>query len=216
VAEADLLHARAQLDQARTQLSRSVLRAPVTGIVTDRHVEPGETVSAGTTLLTLVAPRNLRVKADIDEANLHDIRVGQRAVVSLDAFPGLKLDGRVSEIVPSADNTRGTVEVRIALDTPSEKLLPQLTTDINIVIGTYKDALTLPRETIQHPDGKASVLVVKAGKVVEQAVSVVGGEAGRMVMTSGVDADAEVIAAPETVKVGDAVEAIPAKMEGRP
>ena len=114
------------------------------------------------------------------------------------------------------DNARGTVELRIALDTPQEKLLPQLTVNINIITGVYREARTLPRETLLHPEGIASVLLVKQGKVMEQAVRVTSGETGRVPVTAGLEAGAEVIANPNSVKVGDVVESLPAKAEGKP
>jgi RND family efflux transporter MFP subunit len=214
-AEADLLRARAAQNQTQTQLSRSVLRAPVTGVVTDRNVEPGETVAAGTALLTIAAPRNLRIKADVDEANLHDIQVGQRAIVALDAYPALRLEGKVVEIVPAANSERGTVEVRIALQKQNDRLLPRLTADVNIVTGRFPGALTLPREAVLDVETLPRARVVENGKVVEKPLRVTAGDAGRVVVLEGLNETADVLANPNEVAVGTEVKTRPAKPEAR-
>lgn len=152
----------------------------------------------------------------VAEADLHELKIGQRALIAPDAFPDLRLEGRVAEIIPAANSERGTVEVRIALNDPTEKLLPQLTADVNLITGIYKDALTLPRESLLDADTQPKVRLVENGRVVERALKVVKGDAGRIVVLEGLPADSVVLANPEAAKVGQEVKTTPAKTEAKP
>jgi HlyD family secretion protein len=205
-AQADLARAKADLAQAEAQLAKTILRAPITGVVTDRRVEPGETVVAGSPLLAFAAPSNLRIRADVDEANLKDLREGQEAVIVPDALPDLRLRGVLTEIVPSANSERGTVEVRITLNEVPDRLLPELTADVNLIIGQFENALTLPRSAILDPEGQPKVRLVVNGKVEERLVEIIAGESGQVVVKKGLTGEEKVLATPAEGKPGQTVQ----------
>ncbi len=214
-AEADLLRAKADFEQTQSQLSRTVLFSPVDGVVTERQVEAGETVSPGKVLLSIVEPKNLRIRVDVDEANLQELRAGLRARVVPDAYPEMKLEGVIDEIVPTANSERGTVELRVKLETVPPQLLPRLTVSVNIVAHVYKNALTLPRETVLDPEGDPRIRYSEGGEVKEKQISIQTGEVGQVVVLKGVGEGDSVLVRPQSAQVGQKANFVPAKVEAR-
>ncbi|MDD1013563.1 HlyD family secretion protein [Pseudomonas rubra] len=93
--------AQADLELSRIRLQDTRLHAPLSGIVADKHVEPGQFVVAGQKLLSLVATEQLWVVANFKETQIGRVRVGQPARITLDAFPDTVFLGRVQSLVPA-------------------------------------------------------------------------------------------------------------------
>lgn len=212
-AEADVLRTRADYQQAQAQLTKTVMVAPFDGVIVERQVEQGETISAGRTLLTVVEPRNLRVRVDVDETNLKEIKTGMTALIIPNALPNMRLEGAIDEIIPTANSERGTVELRIKLQEVPANLLPRLTVDVNIRASTYKEALTLPREAVLDPDSSPRVRVWEGGEIKEKQIQIESGDVGRVVVTQGLEASASVILRPLSASVGTKAEPKEAKEE---
>lgn len=140
-AEARSRQAEASLSEARLRLSYTRILAPTAGRIGSRTAEPGRQVQPGQPLMTLVSPHPW-VEANFKETQLQALRAGQPAEVSLDAFPGVRLHGRVVSVAPASgarfallppDNATGNftkvvqrVSVRIALEEVPPALAPRL------------------------------------------------------------------------------------------
>ena len=140
-AEARSRQAEASLSEARLRLSYTRILAPTAGRIGSRTAEPGRQVQPGQPLMTLVSPHPW-VEANFKETQLQALRAGQPAEVSLDAFPGVRLHGRVVSVAPASgarfallprDNATGNftkvvqrVSVRIALEGVPPALAPRL------------------------------------------------------------------------------------------
>jgi HlyD family secretion protein len=102
LAEADLQLARAQLEEARAKYAKTFIRSPIDGTVLRKHHRSGESVSNSSTapdpILTVGDKKVLRVRVDVDEVEVGQVRVGQKAYVTADAFPGQKFWGRVIRV----------------------------------------------------------------------------------------------------------------------
>ncbi|MCP3752186.1 HlyD family secretion protein [Pseudomonas sp. SBB6] len=96
--------AQADLELSRIRLQDTRHRAPLAGIIADKHVEPGQFVVAGQKLLSLVATEHLWVVANFKETQINRVRVGQQARITLDAFPDTVFRGRVQSLVPATDS----------------------------------------------------------------------------------------------------------------
>jgi membrane fusion protein, multidrug efflux system len=149
--QAKLQQARANLQLAQNDLDNTVIRAPISGVAGNRAGQVGQYVKSGTQLLSLVPLPRVYVTANFKETQLTRMRPGQRADVSVDAYPGLTLDGRVESFAPGSgaefsllppDNATGNftkivqrVPVRIALpqDAPLAGLLrPGLSVTVTV------------------------------------------------------------------------------------
>lgn len=153
--------ARAALEEAENQLSKTVLRAPLSGTVTRLNIELGETAVVGTmnnpgSLLLTVSDLSLvDAVLEVDETDVPEITRGDSAVVEIDAFPNRVFSGRVTKIGNSAirppSSQAGTgqataidFEVVVTLDEPPVLLRPDLSATADIVTGTREGVLSIP------------------------------------------------------------------------
>jgi len=145
----------AQLGQARVDLGRTEIRAPVDGIVIKRSVEPGQTVAASLQAPELfVIARNLtdmQVETAIDEADVGRLRVGQPASFTVDAFPGRRFKGEVLQVRKAAQVVSNVVSYTVVISAanPDLILLPGMTANVRIVTAEKDDALKVPNAALR-------------------------------------------------------------------
>ncbi|OZA08338.1 MAG: efflux transporter periplasmic adaptor subunit, partial [Methylotenera sp. 17-45-7] len=142
-AQAQLATTRAQLQRDKTNLSYSIIRSPVSGIVIDRQIDIGQTVAASFQTPTLIKIAQDLSKMQIDtsfaEADIGNIKVGQLAKFSVDAFPNLNFEGMVKQIRLNPVTTSNVVSynVVISVDNPQQILLPGMTAYVSIVFAKH-------------------------------------------------------------------------------
>ena len=174
-AEATVKQMEASLQMARIRLNQTVLRAPFTGLVTRTFAHVGEFVGIGKPILHLVDPSSLYLKAVVDEADALRVRLGQRALVTMDALQGKKLEGRVADISPvisSARQESRTSEVKIQLEDSSIPLKPGFSADIEIIVQEVPNVLMLPTHVILERERGKYVQIVSDGRLQERPVQV--------------------------------------------
>ncbi|MCL2101909.1 MAG: efflux RND transporter periplasmic adaptor subunit, partial [Fibromonadales bacterium] len=129
--------------------------SPIDGIVLSRAVEAGQTVAASLSAPTLfIIARDLtqmEVKADVDEADIGQVKAKQRVEFSVDAFPNDKFTGIVQEVrlSPNILSNVVTYTVVIRADNPEQKLLPGMTANCNIIVEEALQVLTIPMRALQ-------------------------------------------------------------------
>jgi membrane fusion protein (multidrug efflux system) len=154
LARSRVAEASASVDNAKSDLARCVVRAPFDGWVVRRWLDPGAMPLTAQPVISMFDPATLRVDANIEEKDLHDVAIGDVAYISVDAFPSLRLQGRVSEILRAANSefslipaegVSGTfikvtqrVPLRIAVEgaPPELALGPGLSVEVRIHSGT--------------------------------------------------------------------------------
>jgi len=142
------------LAQARTNLSYANIYAPIDGIILSREVEEGQTVQASMTTPTLFTIAKditkMQVEANVDEADIGGVEVGQRVSFTVDAYPQEDFSGRVRQVRLSAitESNVVTYTVIIDADNPEQKLKPGLTATITIFTQELKDTNTVPASAI--------------------------------------------------------------------
>ncbi|MCL4516471.1 MAG: efflux RND transporter periplasmic adaptor subunit [Firmicutes bacterium] len=163
-ARAEVEGARAELVDARRQLEETAITAPMTGTVISLNVQPYELVNANSIMATLADLRQMKALVNINEVDIARTRVGQQALVSLDALPGKFFPGKVVQIAEDAtvqDNIV-TYQVTVELDNARKFLKSGMTADVRILVAKKDDALLVPVEAIQDQGNRAFVKV-KAG-----------------------------------------------------
>ena len=145
--QAQLKEAQAQLSGARQNLAEYHLLAPVAGTVLRREGDEGEVVAAGKMVFSIGLPHQLRANADVDEEDIAQVKLGQEALIRLDAFPDKVMHGRVSAITPQGDpiNKSFRVYADLPLDAP---LKVGMTCEVNIVTNAQDNALLLPIQAL--------------------------------------------------------------------
>ncbi|MGL3110899.1 efflux RND transporter periplasmic adaptor subunit [Bradyrhizobium sp. BR 1432] len=154
VRAAGAMVARASLERARLDLERSTVKSPIDGIVIRRSVELGQTVAASLqapTLFTIARDlSDMRVSASVSEADIGAVRTGQRALFSVDSYPGRTFEGRVLEVRKAARMVQNVVTytVMISAPNPEDLLLPGMTADVRIVVQEQHDVMVVPNAAL--------------------------------------------------------------------
>jgi HlyD family secretion protein len=149
-ARAQIAAARAELAAARLDLLRTVILAPSAGVVIDKLVEPGATVTATFQTPTLFEIASdltrMQVDAAIDEADIGEVHIGQTVQFTVDAYPGRSFDARVQQIRKAATEVQNAVSYLAILSVENNDgaLLPGMTANVSIVIGARAQALRVP------------------------------------------------------------------------
>jgi RND family efflux transporter MFP subunit len=150
LAQANLEKERLAWEQAEEAAKKTVLVAPVNGIVTEVKVNVGDSVQAGAKIFTLVDPHGLEVKSTVAEEDLPYVKVGQPVQVYLDALPDAQLTGTVKSIVPvRTSDTSPLYPVYITIDPIPDGVATGMTVDGSIVISKVSNVLRLPRALVQ-------------------------------------------------------------------
>jgi len=174
VAQAQVNSARAQvaqrqagLKQARLDLDRTIIRSPVDGVVISRNVDVGQTVAASfqaPVLFTIARDlRQMEVNVAVDEADVGRVKTGQKMRFTVDAFPGERFSGQVTQIrkAPITTNNVVTYSVMARVDNPELMLLPGMTASARILTEERQDALKLPNEALRFRPLQADGTPVK-------------------------------------------------------
>ncbi len=179
-AETQLQLVRARLKQAEAALEYTLIRAPFDGVVVKRLAQSGENigpaggVATGGSLCTLIDRASLEMVADVNETNIAKVKVGQKTEVAAEARPDRKYKGEVRQVVPTADRTKGIVQVKIRLLDPDELLLPEMAARASFLRdGAQAGAprkLIAPRGAVRDRGGLKVVFIVESGRVRQQVV----------------------------------------------
>lgn len=154
VAKADYERMQANRVSAARNLSYAEITSPMDGIVISREVEIGQTVVSNmevANLFTIGDLDKMQVVADVDEADIGSVKVGQKAQFTVDAYPDDIFYGDVTQvrISPTTDSNVTTYEVLISASNPEHKLIPGLTANVTIKVVEIKDVMTLPVKVLR-------------------------------------------------------------------
>jgi HlyD family secretion protein len=155
-AAADVLSAKADLSVVETDLAKSDIVSPINGVVLKVAAKPGQTVAASLTapvLFTLADNlSNIQVEADVDEADIGSLAVGQRAIFTVDAYRNREFIAQVGNISFSPDKTDGVVTYKTILLAQNTDLAlrPGMTTTARVVVNEVKSALTVLNEALRY------------------------------------------------------------------
>jgi HlyD family secretion protein len=163
-AKADVAAATADLAFNRTNLSKAVIRSPITGVVLSRNVEPGQTVASSfqaPVLFTIAEDlTKMEVQVDVDEADIGSVREEQDATFVVDAYPDKTFFAKVRELRVGSEVVQGVVTYKAVLTTDNSELLlrPGMTATAEIVVAHVGEALTVPNAALRFsPPSDAEV-----------------------------------------------------------
>lgn len=172
--------ARAGEAAARARLDQMIVRAGINGIVLKRDVQPGDLATPTRTLLELGDPADLWVTATVDERDVPLLRIGQRALLKSDAWPGRVLYGRLTELTPGGDPTQRAFRARIVPE-HARDLPIGLSLEVNIIAREVPRAVLVPNGAIVDGkvwsivDGRATPRAVRVGIVGSDMTQIIAG-----------------------------------------
>jgi RND family efflux transporter MFP subunit len=180
------------LKVAERNLDDTIVRAPFAGIVTVKAAQPGEMVSpisAGggftrTGIGTIVDMDSLEFQVDVNENFINKVRADQKVSAKLNAYPDWQIPGHVIAVIPTADRSKGTVTVRIALDQKDSRVLPEMGVRVSFLAEPTEGAdskpavgVTVPSNAVQA-SGETGVVFVLRGDIVERRAVHLGASSG--------------------------------------
>jgi cobalt-zinc-cadmium efflux system membrane fusion protein len=146
-----------------TAASRFVLRAPLSGVVVDKHATIGEVVGSESHLFTVADLSLLWILLDVYETDLARIVVGAPAIVVTEAYPGRLLDGRIGYIGAVVDTISRTIKVRVELPNPDGILKPGMFVRANLVLADRVEVIGVSTSAVQTLEGNSVVFVPEGG-----------------------------------------------------
>lgn len=153
----------------------SVIRAPFNGVIAKKYTEVGELLLPGKQIVTIINPGRIYVLATIDEVDVGRLKIGQPAAITVDAFPGEKFQGsirRISPIVSGGKLETRTADVWIYFNKKETRIKPGMSADIEILITTLENVLSVPSQCVVERDGKKQVFWVQGKSIREGATAV--------------------------------------------
>jgi len=210
VLEAQLNAAHAVFEQAEVDLENTRVRAPFDGTVLRKDAEVGEIVapsSAGggltrTAIVTMADLATLEVEVDVNEAYIAQIQNGQAARITLDAYPDTSFNGRVRQVVPTADRQKATVQVKVSILDRDPRILPEMGAKVVFVRGSDKlmavaaRRVEVPAAALVREGTAARVWVVEDGRARSRTVDPGPEHDGKVEIRSGLSGGESVVLRP--------------------
>ena len=214
--------AQEALQAAQVQLDNTIVRAPFAGVVTVKAAQPGEMISpisAGggsirTGIGTIVDMDSLEIQVDVSESYINRVQPGQKVEAVLNAYPDWRIPASVIAIVPTADRSKATVKVRVALGEKDARIVPEMGVRVAFLesrpeggaqAAAPRGAL-VPAGALRQDAGKDVLYLLREGRAERRAVTLGGSVGDSRQVLAGVSAgDSVIVDAPEGLKEGDAV-----------
>ncbi len=220
LAESQVEQQRSGLRMAQMRVDDTRMTAPFSGYVSQRLLEVGAAVSnqaaatsnASVAILVLQEINPVKIQIEVPEREVARVKAGSGVRLTTDAYPDRKFTGEVARVVHALDPRTRTMGVEVDIPNPGDLLKPGMYGRVQLLLGVQKDALLVPLEALGGTEGRPSVLVVRAGKVVAVPVQLGSADGPRVQIAQGLAADDQVILqGRELVRDGQAVKAVPAK-----
>jgi macrolide-specific efflux system membrane fusion protein len=196
-AQAQLDRDRAALTNTEVLLSYAIITAPISGVIGSVSTQEGETVAAGLnapTFVTIIDLNRLQVEAYVDEVDIGKVKVGQRAVFTVDAFPADDFEGKVVAIYPKATIQDNVVKYIVALEiiSPYEgRLRPEMTTSVSLQLES-RNVLAVPAKAVRREGGKHVVWASVNGRPTPREVKLGWKDGSWTEVASGLEAGQEI------------------------
>ena len=172
LAQANLSQAKAGSELAHARLRYAQISAPSSGTLISRNVEPGDVVQAGKVLMVLSPTGTTELVVQIDEKHLSQLKIGQAATASADAYSKEQFPAVLSFINPGVDAQRGSVTVKLQVPQAPSYLQQDMTVSLNIEVAKRSQAILLATEAVRDIEKSAWVLQIVKGKAVRQPIQI--------------------------------------------
>jgi HlyD family secretion protein len=204
--KAQLEQKKLNLDNAKKNLDNAKITAPYNGVITAVPVVAGQQVTTQTNIMTLADMSALYVDIDVDEQYINQVKVDQDAIIELNADDSAPLNAKVSRVAPSGESKSGVVtySVRLAFkDAQINGVMPGMTGDVTLNVGTLNDVLVVPTQAIQRDNSGEFVQIVTANGNVRTPITSGKTVGGKTVITgNGISAGQVVLLVTVTSSTG--------------
>lgn len=172
--EARVRQYQALVDSAGAQVAKTIISAPFDGLVVLQEAKVGEAVTAGTPLVSLIAPGEMEIEANISEVNIGKIAPEDKVEITFDAYPGRSFTGKVVYIEPAETIVDNVInyKTKISIEGDISLLKSGLTANLKILTDTRDGVLYVPRYAIFEENNEQFVTLIRNGKEEKKKISV--------------------------------------------
>jgi RND family efflux transporter MFP subunit len=213
IARANVESANGALDVARKAVADTVIRAPISGLVSSRTVQPGEKVSPDNRLLDIVDLLRMELEAAVPAADIMNVALGQDVQLKVEGLAS-PLTGKVARINPATQAGSRSILVYIQIDNPRNVLRVGMFGEAQLTLARKSGVLTVPQSAVQNAGSSPFVYAVENGKLARKPVTLGmkgdNGEGGAVEIVHGLDSGALVVRA----NLGNLPVGIPVKFAG--
>jgi len=159
-------------DLAKLRLDYTEIRAPISGIISERFIKVGNMVKVDQPVFSITDFDPLLAVLHVPEKEMSKLQIGFPADITVDALPGSTFQGKILRVSPIVDAATGTIKVTVEVKDKTRRLKPGMFTRVNIVYDKHENTLLVPKDAVLSEDSETTVFVVKKDKVVKSKVEV--------------------------------------------
>lgn len=157
---------------AQVELDRSIIRAPFSGVITQRFIEKGQNVNAQSQLFTVVDSDPLEAKVYLPEKEILGVRQNQTVALALNAQKDVTFQGSIRQINPTVDPKTGTIKVTVEVTKAPAVVRPGSFVDVKLETQRHENTLLVPKKALMEEAGERFVFVIQKDKAARRTVSV--------------------------------------------
>jgi membrane fusion protein (multidrug efflux system) len=180
--------ARYNWDLAEVQLNKSVVRAPIAGVVKTKAVNAGEYIGGGKLIAEILDLSQMRVQIDVPEQDITQLRRGQDVQVELYVEPNTRYPGKIHKIGVEADARSRTFPVEVLMQNPEQRFRAGMLARVTIDLGEFDTELVIPRNAIIERETERIVYVAEEGRAVRRVIKTGIRDNDRVQVTAGLQA----------------------------
>ena len=189
----DMEALEASFNLARLELDYTQIRAPISGVISERYIRIGNTLSASEPVFRITSFDPLVAYLHIPEREYRNIAKDQLVSIDIDALQGQRIIAAVTRVSPIVDPQTGTFKITIEISDKDRRIKPGMFGRISIVYDQHTNVLQIPRSAIIEESGEKSVFVVNDGKAMRQTVQTGYSNRGMIEITDGLVDDDQVV-----------------------
>jgi membrane fusion protein, multidrug efflux system len=206
--------AEAEVETARVSLGYSKIASPIDGIVTARRAEPGMLASPGMPLIAIDDDRTYELEATVEESNAGRVTIGQPVPMEIDALPGITMEGRVREIVPTSDPATRTYTVKVQITTAHDSHLRSGFFGRALFSAGDRQALVIPESALTRRGQLEGVYIVENGAALRRLIRTGKHYGENIEVLSGLAPGTRIVTTP-TAEITDGVKIIDSESAGK-
>ncbi|MGG0936694.1 efflux RND transporter periplasmic adaptor subunit [Brevibacillus centrosporus] len=193
--QAEVSRLNSSLELAKTNYDNTIVRAPITGIVAKRNVDPGEMAAAGSPLLVLVKMDEVKVEASVPQEQINNVKVGSTVDVKVSSLGGKVLKGNVEFVSPISDANSSSFPVKVRVPNQDGQLRAGMVAEV-MLQGQAEQGTKVPSTAVLQKDGKQYIYTVDNDVVHQVEVTVSGTNGDWATVAAGVNDNDQVVLNP--------------------
>lgn len=193
-ADADLSSAVSSQSSAAQQYSYGLITSPVDGVIANKTATIGQVVSPGAALMVVQDINQVYAVINVEQKDLGRVKIGQKANVTVDAYPGAVFPGIVEVMNPEAGAVSRMFRTKIKIDNTDGNLKAGMFANVQLLTGDSIQVLTVPQQAVAQKQGLYYVFVVENGKAIRRQIEIGQVDGSTIAVTSGLQAGEQVIA----------------------